>query len=282
MPQLSNAQQTIDNIYSSLKEINKYMSHLHSMNATPLARQHHGIRENIEFLSASLMIDSMKTFAEHQDKILASINSITDTIAIMQETIKSNHTVVIEKIKNIEKPAPKVQPLEPVELTESSWSTVAKRTKPSTNQPKTTTTTNPATPTPSQEKALTATQTINPNPDTSHHPLRLIVQFHPDSILDKDREDPETVIQLVNSTLGIDEKAKYLKVIAVRYNTQGNLILSTRADQTTAELINYASLFIPHISKGYQTTVRVNKQWFKIQVDGVSTRRLTIGGKRTV
>jgi len=45
-----------------------------------------------------------------------------------------------------------------------------------------------------------------------------------------------------------------MKVIAATYNNQGNLIISTCADQRVSDLLQYAEDFLPLIDQGYKTS----------------------------
>ena len=118
------------------------------------------------------------------------------------------------------------------------------------------------------------------NPSAAHHPSRLIIQIQPDGIREEDRKDPQQLVSSINNALNTNTRSKHLRVVAAKYNAQGNLILSTRADQTAAELLKYADTFLPIIRDNkYDVLAREDKKWYKIQVDGMSTRRVTIEGK---
>ena len=118
------------------------------------------------------------------------------------------------------------------------------------------------------------------NPSAAHHPSRLIVQIQPDGIREEDRKDPQQLVSSINNALNTNTRSKHLRVVAAKYNAQGNLILSTRADQTAAELLKYADTFLPIIRDNkYDVLAREDKKWYKIQVDGMSMRRVTIEGK---
>jgi len=96
--------------------------------------------------------------------------------------------------------------------------------------------------------------------------------------------EPALVISTINNALANSHslKAKHIKAVASSYNNQGNLILSTRADQRAADLLQYAETFLPLISQGYNTSALGDKCWFKRQIDGVSTHTMTNYGSRTL
>jgi len=77
-------------------------------------------------------------------------------------------------------------------------------------------------------------------------------------------------------------KARHIKVVAATYNNQGNLIVSTCADQRASDLLQYAEDFLPHISQGHETSALEDKHWFKIQIDGVSTHTTINHGPRSL
>ena len=109
------------------------------------------------------------------------------------------------------------------------------------------------------------------NPKAAHHPSRLAIQFLPDGIPEGERRDPIMIVETVNRALEQKPDTRHLKVVAAKFNNQGNLILSTRADQKAAELLACSNLFIHLIDCGYRSICREDKRWFKIQVDGIST-----------
>lgn len=113
-------------------------------------------------------------------------------------------------------------------------------------------------------------------PSKSHDPSCLVIQFPPDRLHDQDKKDPQAIVSAVNAALGKNPTSRHLRVVAVKINNQGNLILSTRADQTAAELLLAAPVFIPIIDpNNLHIEVREDKKWSKIQIDGVSTTAYT-------
>ena len=123
------------------------------------------------------------------------------------------------------------------------------------------------------------------NPNAAFHPSRLVVQFPPQGLPIERRPDPSTIVDKINTALTSNPQAKHLKVVAANFNNQGNLIISTRADQTAAHLIkfqNVISHIFTNIYNEQTPIIREDKKWFKIQVDGVSTGSLTIGNGRAL
>ena len=121
------------------------------------------------------------------------------------------------------------------------------------------------------------------NPNSSHHPSRLIAQFLPRGIPPDNRPDPCSLATQINTALTANRTSKHLKVVAASFNNHGNLIISTRADQTAEELLKHKDIIIPalHNSLGNRETIlREDKKWYKIQIDGMNTGSLTIGGIR--
>ena len=61
---------------------------------------------------------------------------------------------------------------------------------------------------------------------------------------------------------------------------QGNMIISTCSDQTAEELIKFQDSFnhiLTNIRSEQAAILHEDKRWFKIQIDGVNTRSLSIG-----
>ena len=118
------------------------------------------------------------------------------------------------------------------------------------------------------------TKTTPANPNAAHHPSRMVIQFSPNGIPTEARPSPQQVVTTLNQALGSNPKAKHIKIVAANFNYQGNLIVSTRSDQTAAELIQYReTLRIPlgDICCNREVTLKEDKKWYKIQIDGVST-----------
>ena len=121
------------------------------------------------------------------------------------------------------------------------------------------------------------------NPNSSHHPSRLVVQYSPNGVAPDKRHDPSLIVENVNAALTANPRSKHLKVVAASYNNHGNLILSTRADQTAEELLKHQEHIAPVLSKlgnNQEVTLRQDKKWYKIQIDGVNTGSLSIGNGR--
>jgi hypothetical protein len=118
-----------------------------------------------------------------------------------------------------------------------------------------------------------------PPPSNSHHPSRLVIQFPPDGLPERDRKDPQAIVKAVNGALERNPDSRHLRVVAAKFSVQGNLVLSTRADQTASELIKVANVITPIVNpKNLPVTFREDKKWFKIQVDGVSTTTYAFDG----
>jgi hypothetical protein len=113
------------------------------------------------------------------------------------------------------------------------------------------------------------------NPNSPYHPSRLVVQFPPGGIPDNLRPDPSKIVAEINNTLASNQSACHLKVVAANFNTQGNLIMSTRSDQTANDLLKFKDLLTPILSRlgnNIEVQLREDRKWFKIQIDAVSTR----------
>lgn len=134
-------------------------------------------------------------------------------------------------------------------------------------------------------KQTETTTTPNPKPTTptnptkSHHPTCLIILIDP-PMLEDEQEDPETIVGKINHKLEQHQATKDLRIVAAKYNKKGNLVLHTREDRTAEDLLANMSKFIREIGKGRKLTALVDRPWYKIQVDGLSTGVMTYDGKR--
>ena len=134
-------------------------------------------------------------------------------------------------------------------------------------------------PKPKAPNAPTPNMKIPSNPNSSHHPSRLVAQFLPKGISEILRPDPSKIVNDINTTLSSKQASKHLKVVAANFNQQGNLIISTRADQTANELLKFREDIIPvlsNIGNSNEVQLREDKKWFKIQIDAVSTTTISI------
>ena len=112
------------------------------------------------------------------------------------------------------------------------------------------------------------------NPNAAHHPSRVVINFSPNGLPQDARPSPQQVVTTLNQALGNNPQAKHLKIVVANFNYQGNLIVSTRSDQTAAELIKFRETFrkpLGNICSNREMTIKEDKKWYKIQIDGVST-----------
>ena len=89
----------------------------------------------------------------------------------------------------------------------------------------------------------------------------------------------------INAALATKQASKHMKVVAANFNSQGNLIISTRSDQTAAELLKFHEALTPVIARignGQEFILREDKKWFKIQIDAVNTYSVSIGNGRII
>jgi hypothetical protein len=139
---------------------------------------------------------------------------------------------------------------------------------------------------PARQPSLTTPKpTIPLNPNSSHHPSRLVAQFLPNGLPPDRRPDPCTMVPQINSILASKQSSKHLKVVAASFNNHGNLIISTRSDQTAEELLRHKDSITAALTTmcgSQEIALREDKKWYKIQIDGVNTGSLTVGGGRMV
>jgi hypothetical protein len=135
-----------------------------------------------------------------------------------------------------------------------------------------------------KQTVVPSKETATPrNPSSSHHPSRLVVQFLPNGLPVDRRLDPSEIVSRLNTDLASKSKSTHMKVVAANFNNQGNLIISTRSDQTAAELLKFQDEFTPSLALlggNRDFTLREDKKWFKVQIDGVNTSSFSIGNER--
>jgi hypothetical protein len=108
----------------------------------------------------------------------------------------------------------------------------------------------------------------------------------PKGLPENRRPDSSTVVTELNAALTTHHPGNQLKVVAANFNPQGNLILSTRADQTASELLKYRDTILPVLAKldnnlsTNDIELREDKKWFKIQIDAVNTSYISIGREK--
>jgi hypothetical protein len=126
-------------------------------------------------------------------------------------------------------------------------------------------------------------KTTPTNPNASHHPSRLVAQFLPTGIPENLRPDPSKIVADLNAAISNNNQNCLVKIVAVNFNTQGNMIISTRSDQTASELLRYRDSILPILSNLGNTQhveLREDKKWYKIQIDAVNTSYISIGNER--
>ncbi|PPR03943.1 hypothetical protein CVT26_001149 [Gymnopilus dilepis] len=284
-PSQLSAKQAIENIYSNLAEAASLMGSLQRDDAIQAIQNHQGILDQILVLSMHPLYNSLTTIANQQAQIIETLKNVTASISNMESRMNTEIPALANKVDNINKAI--ATAASSVPYSAMSFNNSETRPKASVATKANTVSVN----LPLSNNNMTGNNQANPlvttpmaemPPNSSHHPSRLVVQFLPDGIKDADKSDPQEIVQIINDGLSQHPDARHLKVVAARFNKQGNLILSTRSDQTAAELIKHATKFLPAIDKGYQTEVREDKKWYKIQVDGVSTRTVGLMGQLNI
>ncbi|EDR03788.1 uncharacterized protein LACBIDRAFT_331226 [Laccaria bicolor S238N-H82] len=288
---LEDGDKRFKNLYSSLVEAGSLVQSLESdgmlgiIKADPkitgcLTEQPYKIIMEQQATLTQAMHEVIRTMASHMEKTEA----IGDKVERMREETTFNFSAMAEQLKVLETANNATQTRfktldEIVGNTSPQNTGTAKNTSFTTSyatgplpKPKGKTVNNPG-----QEKP-------NTNPAAAHHLSRAVIRFLPDGIRDEDRMEPALIVSTINNALANSQslKAKHIRAVTASYNNQGNLIVSTRADQLAADLLQYAELFIPLINQGYETSAREDKRWFKIQIDGVSTHTMTRFGPRSV
>ncbi|KAF9442633.1 hypothetical protein P691DRAFT_738773, partial [Macrolepiota fuliginosa MF-IS2] len=115
------------------------------------------------------------------------------------------------------------------------------------------------------------------NPNKAHHPCRLVITFNEPVPKDIRRNEIE-IVRDINSHLITRGAPTHLKIIAVKWNPQGNCIAFTRSDQNTAAIIPFAEGLPNIIVPGRSGHAKEDKKWFKVEISGVRTGTFDLGG----
>ncbi|KAF5313929.1 hypothetical protein D9619_013084 [Psilocybe cf. subviscida] len=116
------------------------------------------------------------------------------------------------------------------------------------------------------------------NPTATYHPSRAVIAYQ-HGIPDHQKLAPAEICDKLNVALAGIQKSKEIQVVAARYTQHGNIIINTRADQNAMDFVKIANEILPQLHPEIPATARADVKWWKIQVDGVPTHRMTIGGE---
>ncbi|KAH6906675.1 Endonuclease/exonuclease/phosphatase, partial [Coprinopsis sp. MPI-PUGE-AT-0042] len=111
----------------------------------------------------------------------------------------------------------------------------------------------------------------------AYHPSRAVFIFE-GGIPEAERLPPDEICQRLNEGLAKIPKARHFKIVAAKYTQHGNLLVNTKATQNASELVEHAAQLLPLLHSKHKASARPDVKWWKIQIDGVATRRLTVAG----
>ena len=295
---LMNKDERLANLYSSLAEAGNLVQAMENGGELDDARENQYITGCMMGLTNTLLQQPYRIIMEQQAELLKTVLEINKTVTALTVKIANNGekvellceealhntTVVAEQLKAIGLATTDTQScIAALEGKAESPLTRAPATQ-SSAEPVTSHTTGPLYKPKGKPDANLGTTKPSTNPLSAHHPCRAVIRFLPDGIKEGKHMEPAEVVNTINSALANSQalKAKHIKAVAATYNNQGNLIVSTRADQWAADLLQFAETFLPLISQGYSMSALEDKHWFKIQVDGVSTHAMANYGPRTL
>lgn len=295
----------LDHLYNSLLDAGFFVQALESGGEMDIARTDQKITGCMTGLSNALLNQPYRVIMEQQAGLAKAIHEISknmtttmENMATIMENVQNNGEK-IEHMKNetansLTATSDRLKALESLATdTQSRIANLENRgagpqtrnTEPTSNPSHTTShATGPTFKPKGKTEGNPGPTKKSTNPASAHHPSRAVIRFLPDGIRDEDRLDPMVIVNTINNALANAPslKAKHIRAVTATYNNQGNLIVSTRADQRAADLLQYAELFIPLIDQGYNTSVIEDKKWFKIQIDGVNTHTMTSLGPRSI
>ena len=295
---LMNKDERLANLYSSLAEAGNLVQALENEGELEDARENQYITGCMTGLTNTLLQQPYRIIMEQQAELLKTVLEINKTVTALAERVVDNGekvellreeavhnaTAVTEQLRSISSVAADTQSrivaLEGKAGCPLPWAPVTQ----SNTEPVTSHATGPLYKPKGKPDANPRSTKPNTNPLSAHHPCRAVIRFLPDGIKEGDRMEPALVVNTINNALANSQalKAKHIKAVAATYNNQGNLIVSTRADQRATDLLQFVEIFLPLISQGYTTSALEDKRWFKIQVDGVSTHTMANYRPRTL
>ena len=270
-----------NNIRESLKEVTGYLHSLVQNGGIMETRNDPDVNKHMKEITEILSGEEYQPATERHNTILATLLKISQQAQDRCEEAQLDTRIICEKLDNVNKTS--TDTLQTVRDTSVLTNTAVERRKKTPVQTAehalvTTYATKAAT------EATAATVPPPSNPNKAHHPTRLIIQFLPDPVPDGQRAIPQQrmdsleIVETVNRALAKNTESAHLKIVAASYNHQGNLIVSTRGDQTAAQLTPFIHLFKDEIARGRQIQAREDKRWYKIQADGISTTTTKIDG----
>lgn len=277
--QAQETQERVTKLRKNLEEANKQVKLLTRSNQLSSAKGDEFVIYLITQLAENLIPE---TSQDSTHTILETIKIVSDKIDKLSQITKSDNLIVQENLDTINRNHNKTRDQTnsqnshhlPPPLPRTLAQTVANAEPHPPNQ-------GPPNPKP-KGKAPTTQEKPPPHPKTAHHPTRLVIQFLPRGIEAKDRQDPKEIVERINNVLLKTQNAQHLRVVAATYNFHNNLIISTRSDQRASDLLKYTEHFVPQLARGYETQVREDKKWFKIQVDGICTSKTLIDGSNDI
>ena len=257
----------LSNIMSLLRNVHAELNSARHENFLNDILQNPEVEHYLEELS-SLIPNPVMTGITHIQKLVEDLTQVTKTLKI-DRTVTENPP---DRTLYSSAHANGTSPCEPDRPTHF-YSNVVKHTN---HIPQTTIKPKPTT-RPQQGKPTPA------NPNAAHHPSRLVAQFLPTGIPENLRPDPNTIVTELNTAIERSHPSRSVKIVTASFNPQGNLIISTRADQTANEILRYRDAVLPvltNIGNSQHVELREDKKWFKIQIDAVNTSTISIGNER--
>jgi len=272
---LMNKEEKLSNLYDSLLEAGNFVQALTAGGEIKDAQENQHITGCMTGLANALLNQPYRILIDQQTELLKAIQQINNSVANLVKKVDNNEktveqfceealyntTAMAEQLKAINSMATDTQThistLEEKTMFSKTRSTDIPQnmnhnntyaTRP-TYKPKGKPDTNQGMPKP------------NPNPLTAHHPCHAVICFLPDGIKEGEHLKPTLVVDKINGTLANSQslKARHMKVIAATYNNQGNLIISTHADQRVSDLLQYTKDFLFHINQGFETSALEDK-----------------------
>ncbi|PPQ73555.1 hypothetical protein CVT24_007443 [Panaeolus cyanescens] len=278
----------IKNVAHSFKDAYKFLYVAKTQGLNDLAT--HGPRDLINLASS---VFNLFGFKSPEDTIREEIKLLSKKMDSIEQALSQDKKMILETITQETKEL-KSNMKEMTTMVNESELRINKRLewiegiikKTNSSQPQTATAQMPNhqkhTPTPinigPSNKISTPEPTtkVHQNPRKAHHPSRAVLSFE-GGIPIPERLEPEEICRRLNTGLNRIGQNQ-IRVVAAKYTQHGNIVVNTREDQKASELVKHASKVIECIHPGHPVMAREDIKWWKIQIDGIPTRRLNTDG----
>ncbi|KAH6908230.1 hypothetical protein BKA70DRAFT_293114 [Coprinopsis sp. MPI-PUGE-AT-0042] len=265
----------VANIINGLQDVSTYIGYMKTVQPDLLYNGR--IASLVNSIAEDTILSKLHTLTNAVTNLTSTVRDIQDTVNLtlctrlddIENTTHENQQRILKRLEGLEQSV-KAQSNAGISKASNSKEDNGSKTK----TPSSTTPTQPVIPKPADPKA---TQKLHIDPTEAYHPSRAVFIFE-GGIPEAERLPPDEICQRLNEGLAKIPKARHFKIVAAKYTQHGNLLANTKATQNASELIEHAAQLLPLLHSKHKASARPDVKWWKIQIDGVATRRLTVAG----